>query len=144
MAQTDPSMENDQLHTYIETLNGNGSKSVAKTNNTANTIVKENTSKITLDDSTIIELIKLCCKFMSKTADNTDSLKTIVSLLSKLVEKKSNSKNDKSSTIKVETSGKGSSSNTNTILVNNTTNNSKESNDSAEQLIDLLTRLASE
>ena len=148
MATTNPYMEDDTLNTYMETLYGNGSN-ISKTNTntiipkTRNNIVGGSTSKVSLDDSTITQLLELCCKSMSKTADNTDSLKTIVTLLTKLIEKKTSKGG--SSTIKVESSGKGSSKSTNnsTIIVNNTMSK-QESNDSAEQLIELLTRLASE
>ena len=138
------------LHDYMETLSGNGSGIINRQQTvkpaTRKEVVYEKSSGsgASLDNETILELVKLCCKYMAKTADNTDSMKDVVKLLTKLVDAKTDTKKNKgngSTTIKVESSGKGSSS-TNTVVINK--DNSSSEDTSTRQLVELLSRLASD
>ena len=138
------------LHDYMETLSGNGSGIINRQQTvkpaTRKEVVYEKSSGsgASLDNETILELVKLCCKYMAKTADNTDSMKDVVKLLTKLVDAKTDTKKNKgngSTTIKVESSGKGSSS-TNTVVINK--DNSSSEDTSTRQLVELLSKLASD
>ena len=106
--------------------------------------VTDNTNRMeisNIDNNTLVQLLQLCCNYMSKTVDNTNSINQIVALLTKLVEKKSGSG---SNTIKIESDkkAKNKQSSTNTVIINK--DSSQYNDSSTQQLIDMLTKLASE
>ena len=130
------------LNDYLETKYGNGSKIVKPTTTVQETRLSNRSGS---DNSAMTELVKLCCKYMANTANNTDLLKDILTVLKAIKESSGKSTASKS--------GKGSEvekSSNNTVILNNTNNNVNNSSNNTnidlgmQEMIEMLSKLASD